>query len=350
MLLDPWGGVRRVPSFGARPGALPDPARSGPSAPFREHRMNRSALHPVRRANPVAGFVRAHPLGAFLAWFFTVGQALAFVPVIGREVYGVDVPGQPFVVASTLVGLLLPALVITGIVDGPQGLRALWARAVHVRIPLRWYALALIGVPAATVALTVALFGAPQLTAATLASALGYGLVLQFFVVLLSNNWWEELAWMGFVQARLQERHGPARAAVVVGPLFALQHVSLVVGNSLVLGAVFMVALALVAIPFRALQGWVYNSTGSLFAVALVHAAGNAAASGSGFAGGGGFLTRIYDEPLVGSMQTLASAVLGLLVLAATRARLGRPSRRPVDDVPTPSGAAPARATVGGPR
>ena len=314
----------------------------------RPSRTPTARREPAPRADGVVGFIAAHPLGAFLAWFFTVGQAFAFTPVIARGA-GVELPGQLFVVGCTLVGLLLPALVITGIVEGPDGLRALWARAVRVRIPLRWYALALIGVPIATVAVTVALFGTPALTASTVASAVGYGLVLQFFVVLLSNNWWEELAWMGFVQARLQERHGPARAAVIVGPLFALQHVSLAVGNGWVLGTIIMVAFALVAIPFRALQGWVYNRTGSLFAVALVHAAGNAAGAGSGFDGGSGLLPRLYDEPLVGSMQTLASAVLGLVVLAATRARLGRPVDRAEDDVPAPS-AAPAEVPAGGVR
>ncbi len=295
--------------------------------------MNGTTTRPrAPRSNPVVGFVRAHPVGAFLLWFSTVGLALSFTPVVLRGALDVDVPRQPFIVASTVVGLLLPALVITRIVDGPEGLRALWARTVHVRVPLRWYALALIGVPVATVAVTVALFGAPTLTPGALASALGYGLVLQFSVVLLTNNWWEEVAWMGFVQARLQERHGPARAALLVGPLFALQHVSLVVGNPPALAVAFMVVFALVAIAFRALQGWVYNSTGSLFVVGLVHAAGNAAASGSGFEGGGGLLVRLYAEPLVGSMQTLASAALGILVLVATRARLGRPG--PVDDVP----------------
>ena len=290
----------------------------------------------------VVGFIRRRPLTSYLIWFFTVGQAFAFAPLVARA-HHIEVHAQLFIIASTVLGLLLPAVVITRIVDGPEGLRALWARTVHVRVPLRWYALALIGVPVATVALTVVLFGAPSLTAGTLAAALGYGLVLQFVVVLLSNNWWEEVAWMGFVQARLQQRHGPARAALIVGPLFALQHVSLVVGNPLVLGVAFMVVFALVASAFRALQGWVYNRTGSLLVVGFVHAAGNAAGAGSGFAGGSGLLPRIYDEPLVGSMQTLASAVLGLLVLAVTRARLGRRDR--ADDVAAPSAAA---ATVGG--
>jgi uncharacterized protein len=309
--------------------------------------MNGTTTRPrAPRSHPVTALVRAHPVGAFLLWFFTIGQAFAFAPVIARG-SGLDLPAQPFIVGSTLVGLLLPALVITRVVDGPEGLRALWAGVTRVRVPLRWYALALVGVPVATIALTVALFGAPGVTAGTLAAALGYGLVLQLLVSFLLNNWWEEVAWTGFVQARLQERHGPVRAAVIVGPLFALQHVSLAVGNGLVLGVVFMAAFALVAIPFRALQGWVYNASGSLFAVGLVHAAGNAVASGSGFDGGAGLLTRIYEEPFVGSMQTLSSAVLGLVVLAATRARLGR---RAAGERTAPPADAPAGLTVGGRR
>ena len=37
-------------------------------------------------AGPVVSFVRRRPLTAFFLWFFTVGQAFAFVPVL------VDVP------------------------------------------------------------------------------------------------------------------------------------------------------------------------------------------------------------------------------------------------------------------
>ena len=69
-------------------------------------------LHPsptqVQPRNAVAGFVRSRPLTAFLVWFFTVGQALVFAPIVARS-YGVELPPQVFVVASTLIGGLLPA-------------------------------------------------------------------------------------------------------------------------------------------------------------------------------------------------------------------------------------------------
>ena len=59
------------------------------------------------RAGRLPGLVRSHPISALLLWFFTVGQAVAFIPVVCHT-NGIDVPSAPFVLASNLVGLLLP--------------------------------------------------------------------------------------------------------------------------------------------------------------------------------------------------------------------------------------------------
>ena len=83
---------------------------------------------------------------------------------------------------------------------------------------------------------------------------------------------------MGLVQARLHNRRGPLIAALLTAPLFALQHLPLVVSNA-GSGAALLL-LILLAIPFRALIGWSYNRTQSLFLVGLVHASGNAVAGG----------------------------------------------------------------------
>jgi len=154
-------------------------------------------------------------------------------------------------------------------------------------------------------------------------SALVPGMLLQLALTFLPNNWWEEVAWSGVVQARLQDRLGAARAALVVGPLFALQHVALAVTAGWVVGSLMMGLLVLVSVPFRFLTGWAYNRTASLFLVGLVHGMGNAVAGGSGF--GSGALPILYPQQglLVGLMHLLAFAVIGLVVLAATRGRLG---------------------------
>jgi membrane protease YdiL (CAAX protease family) len=275
------------------------------------------------------GFVRRHPITAFLAWFFTVGQAVAFVPVVAAA-NGIELMAQPFVVASTLVGLLLPAVVITRIVEGPERVRELWRSSFAVGVPLRWYVLALVGVPLLATALAVAFFGLPA-AGSSILTAVVLGLLLQTVLALIPNNLFEEVAWMGFVQARLQDRYrSPLRAALVVGPLFALQHVSLVVGQGTT-GLLLLGMLVVLAIPFRAALGFVHNRTGSLFLVGLVHATGNAAAGGSGF--GDGLLPRLYpDAGFVGLMHLLAFGVIGLVLIAATRGRLGLPRRTTTEE------------------
>jgi membrane protease YdiL (CAAX protease family) len=269
--------------------------------------------------------IRQHPIASFLAWAFSVGQVVAFVPLLARDLYDVDLPAAPFVVVANLVGLLAPALVITRIVDGPEGLHELWRRTARVRTGARWYGLALVVVPLATAALTALLLGPPEVSGATLAAALVFGLLVQLVLGLLTTNLWEEVAWTGFLQARLQKRHGAVRAALATGPLFALQHASLAFGNGVIGGVTILLFITAMAVPFRFLQGWVANRTGSLFMVGLVHAAGNASTDGSGFLGAG-LLPPLYPGQTVGPMHLVASAGLGLIVLAATRARLGRPA------------------------
>ena len=86
-----------------------------------------------------------------------------------------------------------------------------------------------------------------------------------------------------------------------------------------------MVGFTFLTIPFRFLLGWMYNRTASLFLVGLLHAASNAAAGGSGYQQG--YLSAAYPgQQIAGLSHLLASAMLGLIVVIATRGRLGLPA------------------------
>jgi membrane protease YdiL (CAAX protease family) len=270
-------------------------------------------------------FVHRYPLGAFFAWFFTVGQLIAFIPVVADT----PLPQHVYIVASTLLGLLLPTVVITRIIDGPAGVRALRRRAVHVRVPAAWYALAMPAIPLLAVLIAAAFLGTPAgLSPSTLGTAVAANLLLPLIVTFAVTNWWEEVAWTGFVQARLQRRRGPLQAALLTAPLFALQHISLAAGNSPAVAVLIMLLFTALTIPFRIFNGWVYNRTGSLFLVGVMHAAGNAVAGGSGFQDG--FLAHLYrDHGLALTAHQLAFVVLGLLVTIGTRARLGAQQAQP---------------------
>lgn len=276
---------------------------------------------------PVGGavgrFIRRHPLASFFLWFFTVGQAFPWAAAVAN-LNGRDWPMQPFVLASTLIGLLLPTLVITRIVDGREGLRALWRRALAWRVGLLWYAGAVLLLPLVTLIFGVLIGGTPaDVSGRSLLAALGPHFLLPLAITFLPNNWWEEVAWMGFVQARLQDSRGPLLAALIVAPLFSLQHSALVVADGLVNGLVLLVILAVLAVPFRFLVGWIYNRTESLFLVGLVHAIGNALTGGDGF--NAGYLAHLYpDNSNVTLAHLLAFFVLGLVAVAATRGGLGR--------------------------
>jgi uncharacterized protein len=145
--------------------------------------------------------------------------------------------------------------------------------------------------------------------AATYTTAWLPALGMQF----LTTNWWEEMVWTGFFQAPLQERFGPMRAVLIATPFFALEHASLAFADrTLADGLVYLLVLTAAVVPVRAFLAWVYNRTGSLAVVGLTHAALNAGAA----------LAPLFTGPVDG---VLPLVVLGLVVIVATRGRLGLP-------------------------
>ena len=151
--------------------------------------------------------------------------------------------------------------------------------------------------------------------------------ILGVFVLALLGNLWEETSWSGFVTARLQTRYGPLRASLIVAPLFGLYHLPLffIIGGlsdspdrlpivQFPLYATFL--LIVFSGPMRILLTWIYNSTGhSIPVVALFHASINAT--------GGAAILAMYFAGIDGVLLYAALAVFALIVIAATRGRLG---------------------------
>ena len=290
----------------------------------------------------ICAWVRAHPIAAYIVWFYPVAWAIALLPLAGARPFGVELPLNVYLAVATWLGGLLPVFVITRLVDGPSGLAALLQRILPWRAAIDWSALTIPAVPLLALALAALAYGPPQVAPSTVVSALVSGLLVQTVILVLFVNLWEEVGWMGFVQARLQPRHGAMLAAVITAALFALQHLPLVLYNGLVGAAAlaFMVGLFVLSIPYRALAGWLYNRTGSVFLVGLLHAIGDATTQGS-FAGG--FLPRLYESSDVSLFHIFALALIGLAVIAATRARLGMKARA----VPGPGAALDVPKSVG---
>jgi len=131
-------------------------------------------------------------------------------------------PDAPFLLAAVILGLALPALVITYREAGAAAVRALLRDCVRPPSSWWWLPLAGFGLPFATWTTGAALGGAQPLTWGLAAFYLG-DLVVGAVVI----NIWEEMAWTGFFQRRAASRWGAIGGALVTSVFFTAIHVPL---------------------------------------------------------------------------------------------------------------------------
>lgn len=189
-------------------------------------------------------------------------------------------------------------------------LREWVGRIVRWRAPIRYWLYAL-GLPLLIMlAMNVALAALGQQPAWTslLDRVPGYLQTLVLTAVIFGGQ--EEPGWRGFALPRLQSRHSPLVATLILGLAWGIWHVPLY-GP-----AGFVVPLVLAFF-----YTWLYNKTGSVLLCILLHGSLTAAQD---------HLLLTADSPVV-DVVLLSSYVAGaLIIIAATRGRLGlRPDQPP---------------------
>ena len=138
---------------------------------------------------------------------------------------------------------------------------------------------------------------------------------------LRSWNVAEEIGWTGFVFARLQDRHGQLRAALLTTVGFWLWHLPgfYVETRSWVTTAAILAFLLLPHLGSRLVAGWLYNSAGASVLIAgLFHAMHNAIVNSTG-------LVAVVGLPQFDVLVIMAGLVFlaGVIIAIATRGRLG---------------------------
>src|SRR5215210_400621 len=302
----------------------------------------------TRRPTPFLALrrlVARHPVVAFLVMVFAVNVAVALVPVLTRR----DI--LPFDLAlyeslGPIFGVALPAFLVVAATSGKDGVRDLARRSLRWRIGLRWYLFAFFSVPVAVMLCASAVFGQAMLDVLVEKWPLLFTAVLpQLLFLILFFIVAEEIGFMGFLQARLQDRYGPLKASVIATLPFALYHLpGLTVETGLGLTR-FHIALAYLGILAvlqmfgRVVMMWLYNATGSsVLLVGLFHSSFDATTSAFGrtFVVPGPAGTAFLSGFVIPSAVV---AVIAVLVVVFTRGRL---SYRP-DRTPHPADAAPQR-------
>jgi uncharacterized protein len=265
----------------------------------------------------------------------------SLIPILlsenGFGVLPIELPLTVVQTLATVLGLAVPAFLVTAATGGKEGVRDLLSQLLRWRVGVRWYLIAIFGLP-----VTMLLAAIPFLGVAPLeALAQKWGLIFTVFlpgVILpfLHTNLWEELGWTGYLQSTLQERRGPLLASVMVAPVFALFHLPAyfvagwIVDEHTPLSQLpnvlveYVGVVAVFSIFFRILAIWLYNVTGrSVLLVGLFHSSFNMVSRQE--------LMPEYVAGLDSGLLVFAVVpVLAVVVVVFTWGRLGYESERAV--------------------
>jgi hypothetical protein len=174
--------------------------------------VHTAALRPVR-TSALTDAIRRRPVAAFLALAYASSWTLFLPPLLSETGLGVlpfSLPPQPSILLASVLGIAVPAYLVTRIADGWAGTTALRRRYLRWRVGPHWYLLAVLG-PAAAVVLGAALWLglAPLRRLADDWGVVFTSYLPQAVLIAFLINLWEEGGWSGFLLPRLQQRHGP---------------------------------------------------------------------------------------------------------------------------------------------
>lgn len=283
-----------------------------------------SAFASVRR------HIAAHPVAAMLLLLFGIGWGILFPAALA----GVPLIPLPLLSAA-LFAQLGSSVFVTWAADGWPGVRRMFGRVFRWRVYPAWYVFALFAVPVGTLVWTAAVFGGGAVHAlfTDRTVILSY---LSSLTILPIANLWEENAWMGMIQGRLETYRGPLIAAVITGPLFGLFHAPIYYSGPTFDFLLPLAVLMVFAIPFRMLLGWVYNATGgSILMVATLHVTWNFASSTKLWVAAAPGQAILQPGHGAAIATVLALAIVALIV---TRGRLGyRPEQVATSAEPVPA-------------
>lgn len=289
-------------------------------------------------ASGFRGFAARRPIVALLIMVFSIGYPLmALVVLAVHQVIPGDqlidrLPIPPDELSGLLltVGALLPsALYVTWAADGRDGLRQLRRRVTRWRFGVGWWLFVLTALPVFTVGVGLLLGDTPH-PVNPVSFLLGQLPLL--LINLLLVNLWEEAAWAGVMQTRLERRHNLFVAAFLTAIPFGFAHWPLVfLGDvtvaSAVIALVGYVVLGALVRPLAALS--MRGARDSVLAFALLHSIFNRSNNSNGIA------ATLLDGD---AYQVGIVIVLPVLTIAASlvlRHKLGPAYRRQLDRMAT---------------
>ena len=268
--------------------------------------------------NSLVSVIRRHPVLAYFVLAYLIawgGILLVALPVGGLSASPealAPLAGPVFIAMA--LGPSLASVILTALLDGRAGLRALFGGVRRWRIGIRYYAAALFVVPAVALLVLFAFSAfSPVYTPAFLAGG-GVPLLLTGVVFGLVAGGFEELGWTGFAAPRLLSGHTVVATALLIGVPHGIWH--LLAGYYWGEGAsygllfipYFIMAWIVALVALRLLIVWLYRRTGSTLIAMLAHA------------GNTGGLLMLWPTGTSPFEQTLWTAVFAVALLGVVAA------------------------------
>lgn len=235
----------------------------------------------------IQAYIKRHPVLSYYALTFAISWGGFLIAAwAGTDGFS-PTPEQlqtliPYAVPAMLLGPSIASVLVTSLVDGRDGLRALRSRLLTWRVDARWYAFALLTTPLVfTAALLALAFTSPVYLPRIVTTSDKSMLLLTGIIVGLGAGIFEEIGWTGCAIPRLRARHGVLATGLLVGVLWGAWHflmnywASGVTSGELALRIFmptwFVGILVGQLTAFRILMVWVYERTASLLLAILMH-------------------------------------------------------------------------------
>lgn len=227
------------------------------------------------------GFAKQRPVLSYLVLTFAISWGAILLVIGPGNVFDPEAQTDallPVAIVAMMLGPFLAGLAMTALVRGRAGLRHLLARALKWRVDPRWYAVALLTAPVSVLAalLPLSLLSRDYLpgffTSDAKASILAFAILAGISVAIA-----EETGWSGFATPELRRTHSVLWTGLFLGLIWGAWHLLVNVwGSAGAMGPVPPVIFLLVVLfsflpPYRVLMVAVYDRTGSLLAVMLMH-------------------------------------------------------------------------------
>ena len=220
--------------------------------------------------NNHATLVVRHPVAAYFALTFTiswVGALLVAAPHLMRDEPLPKMTGI-LMFPAMLLGPSIAGMVLTRIVDGKNGVRALFSRMFHGRFPTRWYATLLIPpILVLTVLFVLRTFVSPSYAP---------NLFLMGALFGVPAGYLEEIGWMGYAFPKMRSQNNALVASIVLGLLWGIWHLPVIdyLGTATPHGTYwfpFFLTFTAAMTAIRVLISWTYSNTSSVLLAQLVH-------------------------------------------------------------------------------